>query len=254
MIKKFKHFIKENKSLFALYKKLRFIKDMSPRDFFDFKKIALFKKVCPYTMVGYKGLSNAYELSKNIEKNKINGAFVECGVWRGGCAAVMAFIAERAKSRRKIWLFDSFEGLPEPTDKDGLAAEEYAAGKTRGNLETINKCVGPLADVKKIFFEILRINPQNVIIKEGWFQDTLPSARGVIGPIAILRLDGDWYESTRCCLDNLYNMVIPGGYIIIDDYGYWEGARRALDEFFLERRINPYLIRIDDTRIYFKKP
>lgn len=254
MIKQLKNLIKENESLFRLYKKLRFMKDIPLKDFFNFEKIALFKKVCPYTMLSYQRLSNAYELAKLVEKNNINGVFVECGVWKGGCAAIMGFVADRAKSNRKIWLFDSFEGLPEPTEKDGQKAREYALNRASGKLLTINKCVGPLEDVKKIFFEILKINPENVKISKGWFQDTLPKMKEKIGSIAILRLDGDWYESTKCCLDNLYDCVIKNGYIIIDDYGHWEGARRALDEFFITKKIKPSLIKVDYTGIYFQKP
>lgn len=226
----------------VFFKILKFIKDIPVKDFLNFKKLALFKKVYPYTMVGYLGLSNVYELAKLIEKDKTKGAFIECGVWKGGCSAVMAFIADQAKSERKIWLFDSFEGLPEPTDKDGLLAKEFAG-----------KCLACLEDVKKIFFSVLKINQKNIIIKKGWFQNVLPEAKNQIGPIAILRLDADWYEPTKYCLDNLYDNVIDKGYIIIDDYGYWQGAKQALDEFFKERKINPKLIKIDYTAVYFKK-
>lgn len=254
MIKQLKKIVRGNERLFEIYRKLRFIKDIPLKDFFNFKKLALVIKVYPYTMTSYQRLSNVYELAELVEKNKIEGAFVECGVWKGGCAAVMAFIAEKAGSGRRTWLFDSFEGLPEPTIEDGAIALDYAGDKSGGNLKTINKCVGPLVDVKKIFFEILKINPQNIVIKKGWFQDTLPLTKARIGKISILRLDGDWYESTKCCLANLYDNVIIGGYIILDDWGHWEGARRAIDEFFALKKISPDLIKIDDTGIYFKKP
>jgi len=249
-----KNLIKKNQTFYNIFRWLLFFKDLFPRDIFNFKKLILFMKVYPYTMVSYKKLSNIYELSKLIEKEKKEGAFVECGVWKGGCAAVAAFVAKKAKSNRKIWLVDSFEGLPEPTIKDGLVAKNFALNKTSGKLLTINQCVGPLEDVKKIFFSKLKIDKDNVNIIKGWFQNTLPEAKSKIGPIAILRLDGDWYESTKCCLDNLYDNVIPGGYIVEDDYGYWEGSRRAFDEFFEERKINPTIVKIDYAGIYFKKP
>jgi len=236
-----------------IYQKMRFWKDIVPTDFFDFEKLWLFKKVYPYTMSGYKRLSNVYELSKKIEEEKLEGAFVECGVWKGGCAAIMAYVANESGSLRKIWLFDSFEGLPEPTREDGLVAQNYAGNRTLGRLQTIDKCIGALEDVKKIFFEILKINPENIVIEKGWFQNTLPEAKKKIGQISILRLDGDWYESTKCCLENLYDNVIVGGYIIIDDYGHWEGAKKALEEFFVKGNINPDLIKIDYTGVYFKK-
>lgn len=236
-----------------LYKKLRFWVNTPPKDFFDAKKLFLFKKVYPFTMASYQRLSNVYELAREVEKNKLPGVFAECGVWKGGTSAVMAFVSEEYKSGRKIWLFDSFEGLPEPTEKDGAIAKDYAGNRAEGKMEPIDKCVGHLAEVKKIFFEILKINPENVVFEKGWFQDTLPVFKGDIGPIVILRLDGDWYESTKVCLDNLYDNVIAGGYVIIDDYGHWEGARKALDEFFEKRNIKPELITIDYTGRYFRK-
>ena len=95
---------------------------------------------------------------------------------------------------------------------------------------------------------------QNIVIKKGWFQDTLPRAKSEIGKVAILRLDGDWYESTKCCLDNLYENVSPGGYVIIDDYGYWEGCRQALDEFLHARKIGIELREIDHDGRYFQNP
>ena len=253
MIKFIKSLIKKNQVLVNICRELIFFKNFFPKDVLNFEKLILFKKVYSYTMVGYERLSNIYDLSKLMEKGKKEGAFVECGVWKGGCAAVMAFIADRAKSNRKIWLFDSFEGLPEPTDKDGLLAKNCALNKTSGKLLPINECVGSLEDVEKIFFSKLKINKENIKIKKGWFQDTLPEAKSKIGPIAILRLDGDWYESTKSCLDNLYDNVICEGYIIIDDYGHWEGTRKAVDEFLKKRKLNSSLIKIDCTGIYFQK-
>ena len=254
IIKYLKNLIRKNRSLLKIYKKIKFIKEIPLKDFLNPRKLNLFRKIYPYTMVDSKRLSNIYDLAELIEKNKLKGAFLECGVWKGGCAAIMGFVAKRAKSNRKIWLFDSFKGLPEPTAKDGKIARDYAQNRAEGKLETINKCVGPLDDVKKIFFNILKINPDNVVIKKGWFQDVLPEARSEIGPISILRLDGDWYESTKCCLVNLYDNVIRGGYIVIDDYGHWSGCKKSVDDFLAERKIKTSLIKIDYAGVYFKKP
>lgn len=250
MLSKIKNLIKNRE----LYKKIRFWGDIPPADFLNVEKLWLFNKVYPYTMSGYKRLSNVYQLANAIEKKNIKGAFVECGVWKGGCSAIMAYIAKKTGSNRKIWLFDSFEGLPEPTKEDGLMAQQYAENKAAGKLKSIEKCVGPLEDVNKVMFEVLKLKKENIVIKKGWFQNSLPREKENIGPIAILRLDGDWYESTKVCLDNLYDKVIIGGYIIIDDYGHWEGAKRALEDFFKERGIKPNLVKIDYTGVYFKKP
>lgn len=238
----------------ALKKAGKFILGISPKDYGNWEKIALFYKVYPYTMVSAKRLSNIYRLAESAEKQKIPGAFAECGVWKGGCSAVMAFIAKKYLSGRKLWLFDSFEGLPEPTEEDGQAAKGYARGRAEGKLSAINECVGPLEDVKKIFFELLDINPAEVIISKGWFQNTLPVEKHRIGKIAILRLDGDWYASTKTCLENLYDNVVPGGYVVIDDYVHWAGCKKAVDEFLAKKNITAKLITIDETGVYFQKP
>lgn len=210
-------------------------------------------KIKPYTMVSYSRLLNVCELSKKVEKDKLDGCFVECGVWRGGCAAVMASIAHRARSNRRIWLFDSFEGLPEPSEKDGNLAKAYADGKNFGRLRSIGKAVASLSSVEELLFSKLGLSKENVSIVKGWFQETLPYYKEEIGPIAILRIDADWYESTKLCLEYLYDNVVRGGYVILDDYGCWEGCRRATDEFLEERNSRVELQKIDSTGYYFQK-
>ena len=170
------------------------------KDFDDMGKLWLFLKIYPYTMVSYERLSNVYALGNEIEKNKLEGVFVECGVWKGGCAVIMGYVAQKAGNGRKTWLFDSFEGLPEPTEEDGEIAKHYSGNRNSGKLESVEKCVGPLEDVKKIFFEVLKLKPENVVISQGWFQNTLPLAKSEMGPISMLRLDGGWYESTKISL------------------------------------------------------
>ncbi len=254
MFSRIKDFARKNTTIMGLYKFLIFVKNIPLKDYFNISKLFVIFKVYPFSMAGYKRIANVYDLASLAEKNNLDGAFAECGVWKGGCSAVMAYVSKKNKSMRKIWLFDSFEGLPEPTPEDGEVAKEYSDNKAQGKLNTINKCVGPLEEVKKIFFDVLKINPKNVVIEKGWFQNTLPKAKEKIGKISILRLDGDWYESTKCCLENLYDNVIVDGYIIIDDYGHWEGAKKALNEFFDVRKITPKLEKIDYTGVYFRKP
>jgi O-methyltransferase len=224
---------------------------MRPAAACDDEKLQAVQFVQPYTMVGFERLMNAYEVVQMAEGKRLPGAIVECGVYKGGSSAVMTMAASPS---RHVWLFDSFEGLPEPTEQDGAAAVEYAGHRAGGALEPIGQCVGPLDVVKELFFEKLQIDPARVHIRQGWFQQTLPSAREEIGPIAVLRLDGDWYDSTRVCLENLYDLVIAGGFVVIDDYGYWEGCRRAVDEFLAARNLNVDLIRVDDTCVWFVVP
>jgi hypothetical protein len=205
-------------------------------------------------MVPYRALSNIYELVMLVEKNKMEGCIVECGVWRGGCAAIMAWVVRRFRSKRKIWLLDSFMGLPEPTEKDGeMARRAVGNERMQGRLRSIDICVASRNDVIRIFSS-LKLYANNIIIKEGWFQDTLPKLRDKIGPIAILRLDCDWYESTKCCLENLYQNVVPMGYIILDDYGHWQGCKKATDEFLMKEKINAALLRqLAGGSYYFQK-
>jgi O-methyltransferase len=215
--------------------------------------VRLIDTVRPYTMVGLPRLMNALALAHRVESEAITGAIVECGVYKGGCIGLMAKASSNSGSTRKIWLFDSFEGLPEPTAEDGLKAFEYAHRRAGGQLASIDRCFGPLQEVEELLFQRLRLPRERTIIRKGWFQETVPAAGEEIGAIALLRLDGDWYESTRVCLENLYDRVVRGGFVIIDDYGYWEGCRRATDEFIAKRGITVDLCGIDDSGVYFRK-
>lgn len=191
------------------------------KDLLNFPKISLLKIVAPYTQVGYPRLTNVYNLANDIEKGGIEGAFVECGVWKGGCAATMAAVAQRYGSRRKIWYFDSFEGMPEPTKEDGSGSRRL--------IGEVNKA--SIFEVEELIFKKLNLSRSKNILIKGWFEDTLPKMKEKVGKIAILRIDGDWYKSTLTCLNQLYNQVVSGGYIIIDDYGTWPGCRQAVHEF-----------------------
>jgi len=152
----------------------------------------------------------------------------------------MASICTRSPLNRKIWLFDSFEGLPSPSDKDGDEAQTC-----------VWWCHGDLSKVKTIC-QKLRVPESRVRIVKGWFQDTFPSAQ--IQDIALLHIDADWYESVKLCLERFYDSVQPGGFVVIDDYGHWEGCRRATDEFLKERSLDVRLVRVDYTGRYFRKP
>lgn len=213
----------------------------------------IFAKIRPYTMASFAKLMNILALTKKIEYFGIPGAYVECGVWKGGCGALMAYQSEHSKASREIWLFDSFEGLPEPSPIDGKEAISLAKGRSSGNLKSIDECKASEDEVKRLLFEILRLQKDQIHIEKGWFQNTLPKTRSQIGTIAILRLDGDWYESTKCCLENLYDLVSLGGFVILDDYGFWEGSRKAVHDFFQERDLDPELVAIDRSGYYFQK-
>lgn len=193
--------------------------------FFEPALIRVFDIVRPYTMLSGAQLHNAVEAVRYVDREQIHGALVECGVWRGGCSALMAWVGRP----RKMWLFDSFEGLPEPGPLDGLEAKEYAG-----------KVIASEHEVQEVFAKV-GVNGE---IRKGWFESTVPVASREIGPIAVLRLDGDWYQSTKVCLENLYDLVARGGVVIVDDYDRWQGCRTAVDEFMRQRMIIPDFGRI----------
>lgn len=230
------------------FTKLRTIqlKNFVLKDIFNPKKTSLLATVSPYTQAGYPRLSNIYELSIDVEERNLPGAFVECGTWKGGCAAVMGAIAKRYGSKRNTYYVDSFEGMPAATPEDGPGSERLAGDKLKASVE----------DVKEIIFDKLDLLPSKNILVKGWFEDSLPKVKKEIGPIAILRLDADWYSSTNTILNELYDQVVRGGYIIFDDYGTWPGCRQAVHEFLDKRQLKPKFIFIgtDDPTAFKKLP
>jgi hypothetical protein len=208
------------------------------------------------TQLSYERLVTLYEQVAYLERRDLPGALVECGVWRGGAAAMMAQanLAEGSR-RRSIHLFDSFEGMPDPEpDKDGPEATRLM--ETGGTDASGRKPVNAAAPEEALDLIVNRIGyPEAFVhVHKGWFQDTLPEARTYVGPIALLRVDGDWYDSTKVVFEQLYDLVTPGGVIVIDDYGHFEGCRRATDEFLARHAPDAYLHHIDYTGRYLIKP
>jgi O-methyltransferase len=197
-------------------------------------------------MVRNKNLVNLYTLVQKINRDDIAGDIVECGVWNGGSSACMAFACradEHHPKQRTSWLFDSFQGLPPTSDKDGTREQVFC-------LEGLNK--GSQHKVQQVFRE-LGLSLDNVNIVPGWFDVTVPSAP--IEKIALLHIDADWYESVKLVLDTLYDKVEPGGFVVLDDYNYWEGCNRALEDFFTERNLShSILANPNRSGVYFQKP
>jgi hypothetical protein len=197
------------------------------------KKVTTLRVVLPYTMVGRRGLIATYDAIYDIETRGVKGCLVECGVAKGGCSALMALVSREFSGNRVSWLFDSFEGLPACTIEDGNPKIPKTDNKSADKLSE-GFCLGTLEEVESLMFSTLRFDRNRTFLVKGWFQDTLPEYKSKVGDIAILRLDGDWYESTKCCLENLYDLVVDGGYVIIDDYDL-VGCRKALNEFLNKR-------------------
>lgn len=216
----------------------RILKAKICNDYEEKLKKSLTWLLLPYSMGGWRALENAFEVTSLTEKKGIKGGIVECGVAEGGTAAMMAMTnRELGSRRREKWFFDSYEGLPEPT------AEDYEGGKAGHFIRPLAKgaCLGTIEQVSELMFHKLKLPADEIHLVKGWFQDTVPAYREKVGPIAVLRLDGDWYESTRIPLESFFDQITPGGYIIIDDYATCFGSRKATDEFRAERHITGQL-------------
>lgn len=209
---------------------------LKPRVIFE---LPLIRKIKGYTMQTIAGAYQMRDHIREVSKNKIKGAIVETGCWKGGLGAYMASFG------RETWLFDSFEGLPELTEKDLEIAEPKGLP-----LHTITGYIAVSENDAHTIAKKLRVNPH--IIK-GWFNTTLPRYKSEIGPIAILRLDGDTYSSTKEALNILYDSLVKGGIVVVDDYHDFKGCREALYDFFLEQKISPALYQYPFGRTFFRK-
>lgn len=194
------------------------------------------------SMIGVYRMRNVKELMQNAIENNIEGDFVETGVWKGGaCVMANAVIYEtNQQSSRRVHVFDSFEGLPEP----------YMTEDAGDSHHTIDCLAISLDTVKKVFSSYGLLT-ENVIFRKGWFKDTMKNTDD-IDKIAILRLDGDMYSSTIEVLEALYNKVPVGGFIIVDDW-LLPGARKAVIDFANERSFIPNMIHIDKNSCYWIK-
>lgn len=204
----------------------------------------------PFSLVGWQGLEVTYDAVKSVLDEQVHGAIVECGVAQGGSALLMARLATTHARVRQVWLFDSYEGLPEPT------ADDYRDGVTGRHVRPLPKgsCLGTIEQVSSLLFERFGLPRDSIHLVKGWFQDTLPTTRQQVGPIAVLRLDGDWYESTKCCFEQLYDQVTENGFVILDDYFSCFGCQKATDEFLQARGV-PVQIKADGRGgAFFRKP
>jgi O-methyltransferase len=220
------------------------------------------------TMLPYKNLVTLFEQVAYCEKNDIPGAYVECGVWKGGAMGLMALANMKyGKAPRQLHLFDIFDNICEPDPVyDGSRAlsdvEIYGkikASNITGELKSIKGFYnsfggyGSLEENMKLFSDIIKYDKKYVFYNKGWFQDTVPEISSRIKNIAILRLDGDWYYSTKVCIEHLFDKVSKGGIIIIDDYGLYEGCRKAVDEFLVSRNLNYFINYSDEYCRYIIK-
>jgi O-methyltransferase len=191
----------------------------------EMKQSLLFEKYKNFTMVekGYY----ANNLSISNKSHSVEGDVVECGVWRGG---MIAGIAEIMGKKKRYHLFDSFEGLPEAKEIDGASAIDWQKNST-GEFYFDN-CKAEIEFAEKA----MQMSGASFTCYKGWFSDTLPQNK--IEKISLLRLDGDWYDSTLVCLQHLFPKVSKKGIVIIDDYYTWDGCSRAVHDYLASVQSN----------------
>jgi O-methyltransferase len=196
------------------------------------------------TMVGMVRLDNIQHCLTDVICNKVPGDFIETGVWRGGASIFMAAVLKAyGDTERKLWVADSFQGLPKP-EKNAHALD------VTDPLYKFDDLAVPLDKVKENFRKYGVLSDQ-VRFLPGWFQDTLPTAP--IDALAILRLDGDMYDSTMVALESLYPKLSAGGYVIVDDYSALEGCKQAVDEFRARERIADPIQHVDWAAVYWQR-
>jgi O-methyltransferase len=191
------------------------------------------------TMLTPARIQSLKDLAHRIDEEGIPGDVVECGVYRGGSAALVARVATRSRFQRQVWLFDAFRGMPPATSVDGPEAASWVGG-LRSSPERVSRLL------RRVGVDMDRVH-----IVPGLFQNTFPTVQ--IQQIALLNIDADWYESVKLCLEAFYDAVDPGGFVSLDDYGAWPGCRLAVDEFFQRRGLSHKLVRVDQEAYWFQK-
>ena len=211
----------------------------------------IIEAVTPFTMTSPERILALCDAAEHVTQNEIAGDIVECGVWKGGSmAAVARTLTSMQSTRRTLWMYDTFEGMSAPTENDvdfrGKSAKsmlddadvELAESKEsiwcRCGLETVQQTLRETA-YPEAHLRFVKGKVEDTLI------DNSPEQ------IAILRLDTDWYESTRCEMETLFPKLVVGGVLVIDDYGHWQGCRKAVDEYFAKNNVKMFLHRVDYT-------
>ena len=219
-----------------------FLPDME-KEFFE-----LAEKCKPYTMTSIERLYSVYKSVEYTINSNIEGDYVECGVWKGGSSMMIALsLLQNNITNKRIYLYDTYEGMTEPTDSDLNFSKNSAQNKYH---ETLNNetgsdwCRSEIDEVKENLYST-GYPKENIIFVKGKVEKTIPET--IPQKIALLRLDTDWYESTKHEMEHLYPILSQKGVLIIDDYGHWLGCKKAIDEYFEKNNISMLLNRIDYT-------
>ena len=220
-----------------------------PVDLQSEKEFLTFYEQCkPYTQTTIERLYSLYQSCLYIIDNNIEGDLVECGVWRGGSSMMIALIfISRGITDRKIYMYDTYEGMSEPSKEDIAITGEYAANILQREDKQNEDSIWCYASFEEVMenMKMTKYPMQNIKMIKGKVEDTLPVNHP--SQIALLRLDTDWYESTKIELEILFPLLSNQGPLIIDDFGHWEGAKKAVMEYFSKQEFKPMLQRIDFT-------
>ena len=212
--------------------------------------MSIYGRVRPFTMTSPERLYALYQSVQQVVRHDIPGDFVECGVWKGGSCMMMALMLDRLGDRnRRIWLYDTFEGMSEPTEADRQLTGESAEALLSQEDKADQTSVWCWSTIEEVRANVLStgLASDRFIFSKGKVEDTIPGTiPGTIpDAISLLRLDTDWYESTRHELVHLYPLLASRGLLIIDDFGHWEGAKKAVLEYFSGQ--DPLIHRVDYT-------
>lgn len=209
--------LRSHRSIMRIPARIKFALDES-------KFRSLWRKYSAYTMIPENQYCGNLRLAAAVAG--VQGSIVECGTWRGGMIAGMADILGGSRS---YYLCDSFQGLPLAQGIDGVAARAWQADVHSPNY--YNNCTASEAEARSA---MAKSQVKDYTVLKGWFQDTLPTFPQT--PIALLRMDADWYDSTKCILNNLASRVVRGGLVIVDDYYTWEGCTLAVNEYATQHK------------------
>ena len=218
-----------------------------PPDFSN-DSIRICNAVRNFSMTSPERVNALVEAVQYVVNSRVEGSLVECGVWKGGSSMAMIFALQSLDCvDREIWLYDTFEGMPAPSELDlsvnGENASDIFSG-LRLSDDSSDWCRAPLSEVTT---NVLQTGyPSDLLyFVKGKVEDTIP--KHLPQKISLLRLDTDWYESTHHELMHLFPRLQPGGVLLIDDYGHWKGARRAVDQYLQDNAVKMLLNRVDYT-------
>lgn len=222
--------------------------------------IDIYNEVKNYTMITIDAAFENYKIINYLENNNIQGDIIECGVWKGGSCMLMAkTLQKRNNTSRHIWLFDTFDGMSEPTEKDVGVRDNQSAKKMLDNMkETSNYisgdtgwCEAQLEEVEHNLYST-KYPQENLHFIKGFVEETIPKYADQIQQIGFLRVDTDWYDSTKVELEFLYPKIVNKGVFVSDDYYTWRGAQIAVDEYYSKLNIAPLMVKVSDSIVVVK--